>query len=107
MFPGPCAAALIGHKCIEAADKEAFGAIRTQPGIDFIQAAGACQYGQPVDDALRKALEPTRTFQRTRSVAHRLCALAVIDKDQIEVGGEAQFLATQAAVTQYGKTGTF
>ncbi len=54
-FPNPCALALIILERVEADDKQAFGAVRTQTNVDVVKSSGMRLRRQPMHDALRDA----------------------------------------------------
>ena len=104
MLPRPGAAALIRHKGVQAADQQTLRAVRPQPRVDFIQAPAAGQHGEPVHHPLRQPLIPASALQRARAVAQHLCAATVVDEYQVQIGGEAQLLAAEAAVAEHAET---
>ena len=105
VFPGPGAFALVLGKTGQARHQQSFRAIRAQAHVDLEQSAGAGAGAEQGDDLLPEPGEPARRIHRPRAVGLRV-RRRVVQEHQVEVGAEAEFLATKAAVAEHGEART-
>ncbi len=103
MFPGPGTLALVTPETVQASHQQTTGPVRAQAQIGFVQAAGGRPQCQQADQLLGQTRVPARRFQRSWPVRDRL-RISIVEKHQVEVGGETEFLAAQTAITQHRQT---
>ena len=94
MLPHPRRLPLVPAERFDRADHQAARPVGPKPQVGLEQDARAGSGREPVVEALRKA----------RVVLRRVLVRIVVEKDDVEVGRVAQFLAAELAVADDGKT---
>ena len=97
MFPHPGLFELVLPEGLDLAHQESGRAIGAQSQIGFVQHAGRGCAGKPGIDALR---QPRVSFRRG-------LVLVIVEKNDVEVGGVAEFLAAEFAVAHDRKSRLF
>lgn len=95
VFPDPCLPELVVTKRLDAADEQTGGAVGTQTQVGFIQHPCSRGAGEPGIDALRQS----------PIVLRGIVIRVVVHENDIQIGGVAQFLAAELAVTDDGEKG--
>ena len=102
MLPGPGVGLLISLERIDAGHEKAAFAVRPQTHVHLIEAAGGGMHGEQVHDALAQTQKENAVVERLFAVGQLDAAARIVQKNQIQIRGVAQFQAAELAVSRDG-----
>ncbi len=104
VFPGPCAFALVFGVAGQRRHQRTLATVRAQAHVDVVQAPGSRDCTEQRHHLLRQACIPAARLQRARAITGIHAGRVVMQEYQVQIGTEAQFKPTEAAVADDRET---